>query len=141
MRAPLHLAYGILVPEQAVLTLATEAIWCSTELQHATVPYLHGFIEPGTRKDQRTVFIPIQRELLARRRGYREYGGGQWRCERIRSGCKRRGAQVEETDGAVARACCYQVWLMGREECLVYTCVVRLQGRERTRMLWSPLRK
>ena len=59
MRTPLHLAYSIFVPEQAVLTFAANWIRRPTGLQHAAIPYLYGFIDPGARKDKRTIFIPV----------------------------------------------------------------------------------
>ena len=77
MRTPMHLAYGILVPEQAVLARAADRARRCTVLQHATIPYLHGFIETRAREDELTVFVPVQCELLGRRGGHREHGGGQ----------------------------------------------------------------
>jgi hypothetical protein len=59
MRTPLHLAYSIFVPEQTALTFAADRIRRPTKLQHAAIPYLHGFIDPGARKDERSVFIPV----------------------------------------------------------------------------------
>jgi hypothetical protein len=76
MRTPLHLAYGILVPEQAALTLTADCIRRSTRLQHATIPYLHSFVDPSARKDKWTVFIPVKRKLLARGCGDGECGSG-----------------------------------------------------------------
>ena len=55
----MHLAYGILVPEQAVLAQAANRARRSTVLQHVTVPYLQGFIEIRTCEDGLTVFVPV----------------------------------------------------------------------------------
>jgi hypothetical protein len=53
----MHLAYGILVPEQVVLTQAANCACQSTVLQHVTVPYLHGVIETHTHEDELMVLF------------------------------------------------------------------------------------
>jgi hypothetical protein len=59
MWTPLQLAYSIFMTGQTALTFSADWLCRPTGLQHAAVPYLHGIIDPGARKDERSVFIPI----------------------------------------------------------------------------------